>query len=125
MNDIQATELLAERRQPALALLAAAIDREFERREPQHPTPYEHAAALLGVATTHLVVLDEGVTPAVAHSVGRWLFDAQARYAADHSGAYPSRPPASEVVPGATGDVRVFTAAGPWRTTRQDAGQYL
>jgi hypothetical protein len=97
--------------QPALKLLAEAIDREFQRREPTHPTPYEYAAAQLGVHANQLVILDEDVQPAVAHSVGRWLFDAQARYGAEHAGAYPARPPASERVPGATGDVRAFNSA--------------
>lgn len=97
--------------QPALKLLAEAIDREFQRREPTQPTPYEYAAAQLGVDTNELVVLDEDVQPAVAHSVGRWLFDAQARYAAEHAGAYPARPPASERVQGAAGDVRAFNSA--------------
>ncbi|WP_183094332.1 AAA family ATPase [Nocardioides stalactiti] len=95
---------------PALALLATAIDREFERREPTQPTPYEWAAGRLGVDRSDLVVLDEGLGPAVAHSVGRWLFDAQARWGADHVGAYPTRPPKSEVVQGAAGDCRAFNS---------------
>lgn len=111
MNDVDATDLLEEAPRPALTLLADAIDREFQRRDPKLPTPYEYAAAQLGVDTAALAVLDEDVQPAVAHSVGRWLFDAQAQFGAEHSGAYPGRPPASERVQGATGDVRAFNSA--------------
>ena len=96
---------------PALTMLAETIDREFQRREPTQPTPYEWAAVRLGVDKNELVVLDEDVQPAVAHSIGRWLFDVQARSGAAHAGAYPTRPPASERVHGADGDVRAFNSA--------------
>ena len=42
---------------PALTMLAETIDREFQRREPTQPTPYEWAAARLGVDQNELVVL--------------------------------------------------------------------
>ncbi|WP_188111349.1 AAA family ATPase [Nocardioides antri] len=111
MGDIDATDLLTEAPTPALKLLAEAIDREFQRREPQRPTPYEYAAARLGVDAMELVVLSESVEPAIAHSVGRWLFEAQERWGAEHVGAHPGLPPASGSVQGATGDVRAFHAA--------------
>lgn len=65
---------------PALTMLAETIDREFQRREPTQPTPYEWAAARLGVERNELVVLSEDVDTAIAHSIGRWLYDAQARW---------------------------------------------
>ena len=111
MNEIETSDLLLEAPAHALRLLAETIDREFQRRDPTHPTPYEWAATRLGVTTHQLTVLDEYVAPPVAHSIGRWLYDAQARLGAEHAGAYPARPPSSEVVPGATGDVRAFNAA--------------
>jgi hypothetical protein len=98
-------------REPALELLAATIDREFQRRDPQHPTPYEYAATHLGVDVNDLVVLTEDVAPPVGHSVGRWLFEAQARHGAEHVGSHPSLPAATENVPGAEGDVRAFRSA--------------
>jgi len=98
-------------REPALELLAATIDREFQRRDPQHPTPYEYAATHLGVDVNDLVVLTEDVAPPVGHSVGRWLFEAQARHGAEHVGAHPSLPAATENVQGAEGDVRAFRSA--------------
>ncbi|MBM7520272.1 ATP-binding protein [Nocardioides nitrophenolicus] len=110
MTDIDALELLAEAPAPALRLLATAIDREFERREQTEPTPYEHAAAWLGVAVPDLVVLREAPEHPVAHAVGHWLFEARARWSAEHVGASPSRPARSETVPGARGDVRAFSS---------------
>jgi len=97
--------------EPALRLLAATIDREFQRREPVRLTAYEYAAARLGVDPMELVVLSEDVPPTLAHAVGRWLYDAQVRWGAEHVGAHPSRPPASENVQGAAGDVRAFHSA--------------
>lgn len=110
INKIETTDLLVEAPTHALRLLAATIDREFQRRDPERLTPYAHAAAQLGVDPSQLVVLDEDVQPPVAHSIGRWLFDAQARFAAEHTGAYPSRPPSSHNVQGAAGDVRAFNS---------------
>ncbi|WP_188113312.1 AAA family ATPase [Nocardioides humilatus] len=111
MNDFPMTELVLEAPTHALRLLAETINREFERRDPSTPSPYEWAAERLGIDTTELVVLDEGLQPAVAHSVGRWLFDAQARHGAELVGAYPSRPAKSEVVAGAASDCRAFNSA--------------
>ncbi|MBM0123282.1 AAA family ATPase [Pimelobacter simplex] len=110
MTDIDALDLLAEAPAPALRLLATAIDREFARREESEPSPYDHAAARLGVDVADLVVLTEVLEPPVAHSVGHWLFQAQARWHAEHVGAFLSRPAMSETVPGAHGDVRAFSA---------------
>ncbi|WP_183099382.1 hypothetical protein, partial [Nocardioides pelophilus] len=111
MNDIEAIDLLTEAPEPALRLLASAIDREFQRREPKEPTPYEYAASQLGVEPTELVVLSEDLQPTVAHSVGRWMFEAQERWGADHVGAYPTLPAASDTVQGAAGDLRAFHSA--------------
>ncbi|GAA3822890.1 ATP-binding protein [Nocardioides panacisoli] len=111
MSDMETADLLMEAPDAALRLLASAIDREFERREPRPPTPYEYAASRLGVNATELVVLTEDVAPTVAHSVGRWLYEAQARWAAEHVGARPNQPSASETVAGATGEVRAFRSA--------------
>lgn len=111
MNDYDVTDVLATVAQPALEHLAATIDREFERREPRSTTHYEWAAAHLGVDATDLVVLSEGVDTPLGHSVGRWLYDAQARWSAEHAGAFVDRPAASETVPGAAGDVRAFHSA--------------
>ena len=110
MTDIDARDLLAETPAPALRLLATAIDREFARREESAPSPYDHAAAQLGVGVTDLVVLTEVLEPPVAHAVGHWLFEAQLRWSAEHVGAFPTRPATSETVPGARGDVRAFNA---------------
>jgi hypothetical protein len=116
MNDINATtdDLLTtvtEGREPALQLLAATIDREFARREPSHPTPYEYAAARLGVDVNDLLVLTEDVAAPIGHSVGRWLYDVQLRHGSEHVGAHPSLPAATETVQGVAGDVRAFRSA--------------
>ncbi|WP_141007402.1 AAA family ATPase [Nocardioides humi] len=109
-TDLNALDLLAEAPAPALRLLATAIDREFERREETQPSPYDDAAARLGIDVADLVVLTEALDPPVAHSVGHWLFRAQARWSVEHRGAFPSRPALSETVPGAAGDVRAFSS---------------
>lgn len=111
MTDIDAIDLLTEAPKPALRALADAIDREFERRDPVLPTPYEYAAKALGVDTTELIVLSEMLAPPVAHAVGHWLHKAQARWSLDHVGAVPSRPAITETVPAASGDVQAFSAA--------------
>lgn len=98
-------------REPALSLLAATIDREFQRREPTTPTPYEWAAERLGVGVNDLTILSEDVAPPTGHAVGRWLFETQARIGAELVGGHPSLPAASETVQGATGDVRSFRSA--------------
>lgn len=111
MTDIDAVDLHTETPTPALRLLAGAIDREFARRDPVLPTPYEYAAARLGVEATGLVVLSKCPEPPVAHSVGHWLHEAQSRWNLDHVGALPNLPARTETVPGASGDVRAFSAA--------------
>ncbi|WP_182376163.1 ATP-binding protein [Nocardioides sp. WS12] len=111
MTDIDAIDLLTEAPKPALRLLADAIDREFKRRDPVLPTPYEYAARALGVDTTELIVLSEMPAPPIAHSVGHWLHNAQSRWTLDHVGALPSRPAITETVPAAGGDVQAFSAA--------------
>lgn len=111
MTDIDALDLLEEAPAPALRLLAAAIDREFERRKPTIPSPYEYAAGRLGVETTELVVLSECPDTPVAHSVGHWLHQAQRRWDLVHVGAVPNRPARIGTVPGAVGDVRAFSGA--------------
>jgi hypothetical protein len=116
MNDINATDenlrtTVTEGREPALKLLATTIDREFQRREPVHPTPYEYAATALGVDVNDLVILSEDVPPPTGHSVGRWLYDVQLRHGAECVGAQPSLPAATENVQGAAGDVRAFRSA--------------
>lgn len=107
-TDIPAIDLPEEVTAPALRLLAEAIDREFARRDPVPPAPYEYAAARLGVGTDALVVLAETPEPAVVQSVGRWLHLAQGRWGLEHAGTSPGQPPRTETVPGATGDVRAF-----------------
>lgn len=111
MTGIDATAAFTAVAQPALEHLAAVIDREFERRDPRTVTAYEYAAAHLGVEPVDVVVLSEQVEPPLAHSVGRWLYDARARWNAEHVGAFPDRPAASETVPGADGDVRAYSSA--------------
>lgn len=110
-TDIDAIALPGEVTAPALRLMAEAIDREFARREPATPSPYEYAAARLGVGPGDVVVLTEDPELAVVHSVGRWLHDAQARGDLEHVGAVPGQPALRETVPGADGDVRALTAA--------------
>lgn len=105
------TDLRVEASNPALKLLATAIDREFERRQPQQPTHYEWAAERLGVGPADVVVQSEAVDPTLAHAVGAWMFAAQERYGVEPVGAHPNLPPASETVPGAGGDVRCFHSA--------------
>lgn len=112
MTDIDTSDLLlAQQVTPALRLLAEAIDREFERRDPVTPSPYEYAADRLGIATTDPVVLSENPDLAVTHAVGHWLHQAQVRWDLEHVGAHPGSPPRTETVPGATGDVRSFSGA--------------
>jgi hypothetical protein len=111
MTDIDALDLLEEGATPALRLLADAIDREFARRKPVTPTAYEHAASLLGVTTDAVEVLSESPDPPAAHAVGRWLHDAQERWGLTAAGAVPTAPALTATIPGASGDVRAFTAA--------------
>lgn len=110
MTDIDVTDLLVEASSPALRLLAEAIDREFARREPAVPSPYEYAAARLGVDVTSAVVLDECPEPPVAHAVGHWLHEAARRWELDVVGAAPAGPAVTLTVPGARGDVRAYSA---------------
>ncbi len=112
MNSAPAVEAsLGEMTLPALGVLAEAIDREFQRREPRRPTGFEYAAARLGLDVADLAVVSEQVEPPVAHAVGHWLLDAQRRLGAPHVGADPSAPATTERVPGATGDVHAFRSA--------------
>lgn len=110
MTDIDMADLLAEASAPALRLLAEAIDREFARRDPVVPSPYEYAAARLGVDVPDLVVLDECPEPPVVHAVGHWLHEACRRWGLDPVGAAPAGPAVTQAVPGADGDVRAFSA---------------
>lgn len=96
---------------PALTVLADAIDREFERREPAHPSRFEWAADALGVDVADIVVHSADAGVALGHSVGHWLIEAQQRYAAPHTGAHPPHPATSQQVPGARGDVHAFRSA--------------
>lgn len=110
MTDIDATDLLVEASAPALRLLAEAIDREFARRDPVVPSPYEYAAARLGVDPTSLVVLTECPEPPVVHAVGHWLHEARERWGLDPVGAAPAGPAVTQTVPGAGGDVRAYSS---------------
>lgn len=110
MTDIDVTDLLAEAPSPALKLLAEAIDREFARRDPVVPSPYEYAAARLGVDATGLVVLRECPEPPVVHAVGHWLHEARQRWGLDPVGAAPAGPAVTQTVPGAGGDVRAYSS---------------
>lgn len=111
MTDIDVTDLLVEAPLPALRLLAEAIDREFERRDAVVPSPYEYAAARLGVDATALVVLRECPEPPVVHAVGHWLHVARERWGLDPVGAAPAGPAVTETVPGADGDARAYSSA--------------
>ncbi|HWJ10048.1 MAG TPA: ATP-binding protein [Nocardioides sp.] len=110
MTDIDVTDLLAEAPTPALRLLAEAIDREFARRDPVVPSPYEYAASRLGVDATDLVVLRESPEPPVVHAVGHWLHEARQRWGLDPVGAAPAGPAVTQTVPGAAGDVRAYSS---------------
>lgn len=109
MTDIDVTDLLVEAPSPALRLLAEAIDREFARRDPVVPSPYEYAAARLGVEATSLVVLNECPEPPVVHAVGHWLHEAGRRWELDPVGPAPTGPAVTVTVPGAGGDVRAWS----------------
>jgi hypothetical protein len=113
LNNVKTTHELpqAEAAESFVHNLADVIDREFARREPTSPTPYDYAAAQLGVTVADLVVLSEEVEPLVADSVGCWLLDAHQRHAAPHTGAHPARPASSAQVEGAEGDVHGFQSA--------------
>lgn len=104
-------DLLAEVTLPALTLLAAAIDREFARREPQQQSIHEYAATQLGVAVGDLTICTRQVEPAEADSVGLWLYETQQRTNATYVGWKASLPAATEIVAGAEGDVRAFRNA--------------
>ncbi|HVK27661.1 MAG TPA: ATP-binding protein [Nocardioides sp.] len=110
MTGIDVTDLLVEAPLPALRLLAEAIDREFVRRQPADSTPFEYAAAQLGVDPTGLVVLEECPELAVTHAVGHWLHEAQARWSLAPVGSVPAGPAMTQSIPGAAGDVRGFAA---------------
>lgn len=110
-TDISAIDLPEEATAPALRLLAEAIDREFARRDPVLPSPYEYAATGLGIDADDLVVLAESPELAAFHAVGRWLHEAQRRWGLDHVGVRPGLPARTETVPGATGDVRALVGA--------------
>ena len=110
-TSVNATDLpLAGVPSPALALLAEAIDREFARREPELPSPYEYAAAQLGVDVAELAVVATGVEPAAGAAIGAWLYAAQRRHAAPHTGIHPREPGVSEQIEGAAGTVPAFRA---------------
>jgi len=109
VNSVNATDLpLAGAPLPALALLAEAIDREFARREPEPRSPHEYAAAQLGIEVAKLVVVATELEPPAGAAVGAWLYAAQRRHGAPHTGIPPGEPAVTEQVEGATGTVPAF-----------------
>jgi hypothetical protein len=109
LTSVNATDLpLAGVPSSALALLAEAIDREFARREPERPDLHEYAAAQLGVDVADLAVVATGVGAPTGVAVGAWLYAAQQRYDATHTGIHPRRPAVSEQIEGAQGAVPAF-----------------
>ena len=111
MNDFDATDVLAAARQPALKMLAATIDREFERREPTTTTPLRVRRGPAGRRRDRAGRPVRGVDTA-ARPLRRPLAVRRAGpWSAEHAGAFVDPPAASETVQGAAGDLRAFHSA--------------
>jgi hypothetical protein len=97
--------------EPVIGRLAHVIDREFARRDPADPTPYDFAAEHLGVPVGELIIVSDHVEPLVGHSVGCWLLATHARHPGPVAGGRAGVPASSELVEGALGDVYAYRSA--------------